>query len=93
MKVVGIGGTGDHLQFTLPNADVEVYAPTRVVARDLAVEVHDYLMQRLPGTKVGTTFVLSATSIQLPTWVPYDNPKVHKFVLTIGLRTHDRSSS
>lgn len=93
IQVVGIGGSGDELQFDTPRADVDVFAATRDAARTLAQQVHDWLLRDLPGTSLGDAFVLSVTEFMSPAWTPYDNTNLRRFTLSVGLRLHTRSAA
>ncbi|MGH3437086.1 MAG: hypothetical protein ACRDRL_28980 [Sciscionella sp.] len=91
LRVVGIGGSGDAYGFDSPHVDVDVFAATRSAARDLAQQVSWSLLHDLPGQMVAGTFVLSASEFLAPTWTPYDNTTLRRFVLSVGLRMHTRS--
>ncbi|WP_310962149.1 hypothetical protein [Nocardioides terrisoli] len=98
IQVVGIGGSGDRLQFDSPRVDCDVYdaahdqASARENARTLAQQVRDALLQELPGQSVGDAFVLSVDEFMSPTWTPYDNTVLRRFTLSVGLRLHTRSA-
>lgn len=91
LQVVGIGGTGDHLRFDSPRADVDVYGATRSAARDLAEQVADSILTDMPGQMVAGVFVLSTQEFMAPTWTPYDDTNLRRFTLSVGLRLHTRS--
>lgn len=94
VQVIGIGGSGsDAFRFTLPRADVDVFAATRSAARDLAEQIHRDLLENLPGTTIAGTSVISVSSSMLPTWTPDDNTNIRRFTLSIGLRLQDRSAA
>lgn len=97
--VVGIGGGGDAYQFDSPRVDLDVFdvdrngATARANSRDLAQDLHDWLLRQLPGQMLGSAFVLSVSEFMSPTWTPYDNTNVRRFTLSVGLRLHDRSAA
>lgn len=93
LQVTGIGGSGDAYGFDTPHCDVDVFAASRSDARSLAQKVHWSVLHDLPGQSVAGTFVLSASEFMSPTWTPYDNTDVRKFVLSVGLRLHTRSAA
>lgn len=93
IQVVGIGGSGDHLQFDSPRADIDVFAASRAAARTLAQQVHDAVLRDLPGQMLEDAFVLSVGEFMSPTWTPYDNTNLRRFTLSVGLRLHTRSAA
>lgn len=91
VRVVGIGGTGDQYQFDSPRVDLDAFAATRDEARTLAQSLHDWLLRDLPGQMLADSFVLDVTEFLSPTWTPYENTNVRRFVLSVELRLHTRS--
>lgn len=94
LQVVGIGGSGDRLQFDNQRVDIDAFAATRSEARDLAQRLHDWLLRDLPGQMLGTaTFVLTVSEFLAPTWTPYDNTDVRRFTCSVQINTHNRSAA
>lgn len=91
LQVVGIGGTGEAYNFDSPRADIDAFGLTRTLARELALGVHEAVLNELPGVTINGTTALSASSFMYPTWAPYENTNVRRFVLSVGLRLHTRS--
>ena len=93
IRVTGIGGSGDRYQFDTWRVDFDTFDATRDDARTLAQDVHDWVLRELPGTTLGTAFVLSTAEFMAPAWTPYDNTNLRRFTLAAQLRLHDRSAA
>lgn len=65
VRVVHVDGPSDALQAYL-NVDIDVFAPTRAVARPLAVAIHDFLTPRRPPSPLLETVRCDEFPRELP---------------------------
>lgn len=92
IRITKISGTDDGQFSVFEDAilDFDCFAPTRGDARTLAYGVRDWLRNTLPGmtvsTEDGDAFIERVRSVNGPTWLPYDNTAVRRFIYTAQIR-------
>lgn len=88
VRVAVIGGNDEAVAaFTNPRIDFDCFAGSRDAARTLAYDVRAWV-RSLPGQMAGGAFVLRVQNSTEPTWVPYDNTNLRRFIYTAQLRLH-----
>ena len=93
IQVIGIGGQTDRFRVGDQRCDIDVFAATRIDARDLATAIERDLLENLPGQTVNGIAVQQVASFMSPTWTADDNTNIRRFTLGVGLRLHDRSAA
>lgn len=89
IKVERIGGS-DSENVRLDDAilDVEYFAATRDDARKGAEEVRYALRNEMPGDFISGAAVQYVRTSVAPSWAPYDNTSLRRFVATYLIRLH-----
>jgi len=87
VKVSRIGGTGRY-GIDSPRVFAECFATTYDASKDLAARVRVAFERDLPGYRSPDGVVLACVTTSGPTWAPYDDTKVARFVATYTLTTH-----
>lgn len=87
--VGGFGGGDDVITIDETNIDIQYFAATRTLARDGAEEVRGAMRFELPGQSTDGVFVLAVDTMSKPSWAPYDNTNVRRFIATYHVTIHD----
>lgn len=87
VQVERIGGAS---RFTLdqPRVDITTFAPDRQSSLNLAEQVRMLMEQTLPGTRVGSASFGAVFCDSGPSWAPWDNTNVRRFVASYQMAVH-----
>lgn len=88
IQVSVFGGGDDVAGIDDTNFDIDYFAADRTTARAGAESVRGALRFELPGQQLDTAFVLELLTISKPSYVPYDNPNLRRFVASYRIRLH-----
>ncbi|MGW4493742.1 phage tail termination protein [Streptomyces sp. NPDC004376] len=72
------GGGDDGLLVARMLVDVNVYAPTRADAFELAIEVHDWITRVVRGSTSSTLVIGLVRCLSLPAERPYENTALRR---------------
>jgi hypothetical protein len=87
VKVQRIGGGGRY-GLDSPRVFVECFAPDYGTAKALAARVRTVFEVALPNFRGADGIVLASLTTSGPTWSPYADTRVSRFVATYTLTTH-----
>lgn len=82
VRVVRVGGGRQRAMEALdaPRLVLDCFKLTRPDAKQLALDVANALFLRLPGTTVGNGVIGRVVEVSGPSWAPWDNTTVRRFV-------------
>lgn len=81
VRVVRVGGNRRYA-LDRPRVVLDCFKPTRPAAKQFALAVADWLFYVLPGTTVEAATVTKVIEVSGPSWAPWDNTDVRRFVAT-----------
>ena len=87
VRVQRVGGPG-RFGLDQPRISVECFHKDYTSAKTLAKAVRVALETKLIGVRVADGTVLDVRTDSAPTWAPYDDVNVQRFVATYSLITH-----
>ena len=87
VQIVTYSGADHTVGIDDASVDVDVYAPTRVVALEVAEQIRVVVRTQLVGVVGGVTVSYTRT-VQRPTSRPYDNTSIRRVGASYMIRTH-----
>lgn len=88
IQVTRFGGGDDVITLDAAHIDIDCYAVDRTTARDLAEQIRTSLRFQLPGQIVAGGTVAQVSTIAAPSWTPYDNTALRRFVASYRVVIH-----
>lgn len=88
IQVTRFGGADDVITLDAAHIDIDCYTVDRTTARVLAEQVRTSLRLQLPGQIVAGGTVALVSTISAPTWTPYDNTALRRFVASYRVVIH-----